>query len=297
MRFWTFIKLICALVVAMIAAATTLFTMHVMGKPIPAPFPQLMAQWIPEPQQFLPGSSVPAEQLLEGKEMVHIDPGDKAFQKAAELLATGKIPEARDKLTFLLHYYPSSSATPRARQILGEMNMDTYLSPIGNTLLIKHTVTKGDSYLKIAKKYETSIDGLLHFNNFLDLRPLQPGDLLWVMPLNLHVTIEAKRQALTLWKGNDFLKEYRLLACHNPPTAVINGSIDSKIGYTQGKKIQPGSRDYRAADKALTISKIWNLLPYPEDGALSLKGFYVHRVDAEELALLLRIGNEVEIRP
>lgn len=297
MRFWTFIKLLCALAVALIVAATTLFTMHVMGKTLPAPFPQLMSQWIPEPKQFLPGGPAPAAELVESKEMVQIDPGDKAFQKAAELLATGKIAEARDKLTFLLHYYPSSAATPRARQILGEMNMDAYLSPIGNPLLVKHTVSKGDSYLKIAKKYETSIDGLLHFNNFLDLRPLQPNDILWVMPLNLHVTIEAKRQALILWKGDEFLKEYRLVASHNPPVTALSGRIDSKMGYTQGKKIQPGSRDYRAADKTIIISKIWNILPYPEDGALSLKGFYVHRVDAEELALLLRIGNEVEIRP
>jgi hypothetical protein len=89
--------------------------MHVLGKEIPAPAKEFFSKWMPEPEPLLvQDDNDDHEKLLAATEMIDIEPGDKAFQKAAELLATGKIAEAREKLLFLVNYYPSSNAVPRA---------------------------------------------------------------------------------------------------------------------------------------------------------------------------------------
>ena len=44
--------------------------------------------------------------MLDSAEMPDIDPGEKAFQKAHELLALGKLPEAREKLTTIVNVFP-----------------------------------------------------------------------------------------------------------------------------------------------------------------------------------------------
>lgn len=296
MRLWTFFKLICAVIVIAIVTMSVFFTMHVMGKSVPPAVAKIFAEWMPEPSLVIEESN-DHEKLLEASEMIDIEPGDKAFQKAAELLATGKITEAREKLLFLINYYPSSTAAPRAKQILSEMNMDDFLSLRNNTNLITHKVGRGDSYLGIAAKYQTTLDCIMHFNGYLELRPLQPGDELVVMPLNLRVTIEPKREALTLWNGGTFLKEYRIAKSISVPLTATTMKIENKGGILGDKKVAPGMKDYRASRKTITLGRGLQIVPTEEGGEAAVHGCHLDPADTEELALLLRVGNEVEIRP
>ena len=298
MRLWTLFKIICALVVLAIVLLSVYFTMHVLGKEIPAPAKELFSKWMPEPEPLIvQDDNDDHEKLLAATEMVDIEPGDKAFQKAAELLATGKITEAREKLLFLVNYYPSSSAVPRAKQILSEMNMDDFLSLHNNPHLITHKVARGEAYLGIAAKHQTTLDCIMHFNGYLELRPLQPGDEMIVMPLNLRVTIEPKRQALTLWNGAAFLKEYRILKSVGSPAALAALKIENKGGVLNGKRVAPGMAGYRASEKTITLGRNLQIIAHHADAESAVHGFHLDPADTEELALLLRVGNEVEIRP
>jgi hypothetical protein len=294
MRIWTFVKLVCALVVAAIVAVSVYFTMHVMGKTVPAPLARLFLQWMPEPERLLANPSHDYEKVLDLAEMVDIEPGDKAFQKAAELLATGKISEAREKLLFLINYYPSSNAAPKARQILGEMNLDDFLSLHDNPHLITYKVKRGDSYLAIAAKGQTTLDAIMHFNALLEMRPLQPGDELKMMPLHLRIVIEPKREALTLWNGGTFLKEYRILKSISLPPTATTLKIANKGGILNERNVAPGMKGYRESAKTITLDRKLQIVP---TGASAVPGCHLDAADTEELALLLRVGNEVEIRP
>lgn len=296
MRLWTLFKLISALIVLAIVTLSVFFTMHVMGKTVPPPAARIFSKWMPEPS-LVTGENNDHEKLLEANEMVDIEPGDKAFQKAAELLATGKISEAREKLLFLINYYPSSNAAPQAKQILSEMNMDDFLSLRNNPHVVTHKVVRGDSYLGIAAKYETTLDCIMHFNGYLELRPLQPGDEIRVMPLRLRVTIEPKREALTLWDDGTFLKEYRIVKSVNVPLAAATMKIQNKGGILDDKKVAPGMKGYRASRKTITLARNLQIVPTTADGASAVHGCHLDPADTEELALLLRVGNEVEIRP
>lgn len=294
MRVWTAVKILCALTVAAIVTVSVYFTMHVMGKPVPQRLAKIFLQWMPEPERLRADHSRDHEKALDLPEMVDIEPGDKAFQKAAEMLATGKIADAREKLLFLINYYPSSTAAPMARQILGEMNMDDFLCRRNNSHLKKYKVMRGDSYLGIAAKHETTLDAIMHYNGFLEQRPLQPGDEMMVMPLNLRVVIEPKRQALTLWNGGTFLKEYRILKSPGMPTAVTTLKIANKGGLLNEKNVAPGMKGYRESQKTISLNRTLQILPA---GPGAAHGCHLDPADTEELALLLRVGNEVEIRP
>ncbi len=294
MSLWTFVKLICALVVAAIVTLSVYFTMHVMGKSVPAPLARLFLQWMPEPERLLANPATEHEKALDLAEMVDIEPGDKAFQKAAELLATGKIAEAREKLLFLINYYPTSNAAPMAREILGEMNLDDFFALHHNPHLLTYQVKRGDSYLGITAKNQTTLDALMHFNGLLEMRPLQPGDELKIMPLNLRVVIEPKREALSLWNGGTFLKEYRLKKSISLPVAGTTVKIITMGGVLGERNVTPSMKGYRESQKTITLERKLLILPA---GNSAVPGCQLSAADTEELALLLRPGNEVEIRP
>jgi hypothetical protein len=288
------VKLVCALVVATIVALSVYFTMHVMGKPVPAPLARLFLQWMPEPERLLADPANEHEKALDLPEMVDIEPGDKAFQKAAELLATGKIAEAREKLLFLINYYPTSNAAPMARQILGEMNLDDFLSLHNNPHLVTYQVKRGDSYLGITAKSQTTLDALMHFNALLEMRPLQPSDELNIMPLNLRVVIEPKRETLSLWNGGTFLKEYRMIKTISLPTTTTTLKIINKNGMLGERSVAAGMKGYLESQKVITLDR---KLLIVAAGNSTVPGCHLQPADTEELALLLRVGNEVEIRP
>lgn len=294
MRFWTFVKLASALIVAALVTLSTFFTLHVIGRPVPSFLARWFHQWMPEPERVMTDPAHDYEKVVDLSEMADIEPGDKAFQKASELLATGKIAEAREKLLTLVNYYPASNAAPLARKILGEMNMDDFLSLHHNPQVIPHKVGRGDSYLGIATKNQSTLDAIMHFNGLLELRPLQPGDELMVLPLHLRVVIEPKRHTLTLWNGHAFLKEYPLRKCIGLPQKTTTLKIINKGGLLGSKKVAPGMKGYRDAQKTIELSNKCQIVPSSMSG---VHGCHLDPMDAEELALLLRVGNDVEIRP
>jgi hypothetical protein len=180
------------------------------------------------------------------------------------------------------------------RQILGEMNMDDFLSRRNNPLLKPYKVVRGDSYLGIAAKHQTTLDAIMHYNGYLEQRPLQPGDEMLVMPLNLRVVIEPKRQTLTLMNGGIFLKEYRILKSPGMTASAATFKIANKGGILGEKKVAPGMTGYRESQKTIALTRTLQIVPV---GPADVHGCHLDPADTEELALLLRVGNEVEIRP
>ena len=103
MSLWTLIKLIAALCVIAVMAFTGMLAYHVAVAPLGGVFTKI----IPDPVRITDGQSdVDFAKMLDSAEMPDIDPGEKAFQKAHELLALGKLPEAREKLTAIVNVFP-----------------------------------------------------------------------------------------------------------------------------------------------------------------------------------------------
>src|SRR6478752_833468 len=152
MSLWTVFKLFAAICVLAVMIFTGMLAWHVAVKPLGGVF----AKIIPTPSEVA-GKQPDADfaKMLDSAELPDIDPGERAFQKAHELLALGKINEAREKLGAIVVSYPSSSSAPIARRIVGEMNLDEVLSTSHMEGKKSHVVKKGDSFLRIAGDYHT----------------------------------------------------------------------------------------------------------------------------------------------
>lgn len=298
MRLWTLIKLVAGAVVLGVTVFTVMLVWHVQQEPLGGIFSELVpVQFDPQPIVNLPQADAT---------LPEIDPGAKVFDKARDMIAIGDLAGAREKLRTVVSVYPRSKSAPEARRIVGEMNLDDLLSASRMEGKLVHVVRSGESFLGIAAQHNTTLDCIMHLNGLLDLKGLHPGEELIVMPLELRVQIDPARKVLSLWEaGGRFVKEYPLRAMDlSGQKGSLRTKIASKSGLVGTRRVTPGMKEYRNSAKMFALEKsplqirALETAGEAEDGAdLSPgAGFHLAVEDIEELALLLRPGNEVEIR-
>ncbi|BCU75678.1 LysM peptidoglycan-binding domain-containing protein [Luteolibacter sp. LG18] len=307
MRIWTFIKLLAALAVLGVLGLTGGLVYHITVKPLP-----FFSKYVPNPTDVVPkGPDSDVSKMLDSADMPDVEPGEVAYQKAVELVAMGNIPEAREKLESVVNVYPSSASAADARRIVGEINLDEILSLDFKENKVTYDVKKGDSFMKISAATKCSLDCIMMLNGLTDFGGLHPGDDLIVMPLDYRILIEPQKKILSLWKLEQkegqpplakFVKDYPLIHVQIPSNmAAQKTTIDSMSAYLDGKKLAPGNKGYRQSEKIIRLAKI-NLQIRPlaggtdKDAAIP-RGLYLKPSDMEELYILTRVGNDVEIRP
>jgi len=230
-----------------------------------------------------------------------VKPGEIAFDRARELLATGQFKEAREKLEFLVGVYPSSLRASEARRILGELNLDDLLSTEVMEGKVMYKVKSGDNFTRIAQSHDTTLDCIMHMNGLQRMDKLFPGDELVLLPLNFNIKIDVPRKLLSLYREGRLLKSYELL---HAKAREGGGELRSKIGQKIGLLASGGSvspvkfESYRNARKVLILDHRGLQLREVTDSDQEevSRGFFLSGADIEELALLLRVGNEVEVR-
>lgn len=294
MSLWTLVKIFAALCVMAVMALTAMLAYHVAVEPLGGFFNKM----IPHPAGITGGhSDADLVKMLESAEMPDVDPGEKAFQKAHELLALGRIPEAREKLTAIVNVFPSSSSAPIARRIVGEINLDEILSSSHMDGKLIHVVKRGDSLLAIAAKYNTTIDCIMHLNSLMEVPRIQTGDELLVMPLEFRILIEPQRKSVSLWQGGRFIRDYPVLHFDASASKSRGATISSKAAEFDGRRILPQTKEYRAAHKLIMIDKpALQIRGWDGAGEKPAGGILLRPHDMEEIALVTRVGNEVEIR-
>ncbi len=294
MSLWTFFKFIAAWGVLGVMVFTGMLVWHVLVKPLGWVFEKI----IPNPAEVV-GKQPDAEfaKMLDSAELPDIDPGEKAFQKAHELLALGKVAEAREKLTNIVNVFPSSPSAPVARRIVGEMNLDEVLASSHMQGKKSHIVKRGNSFLGIAAEYQTTLDMIMHLNGMMELKNIQPGEELIVMPLDFRLLIEPQRKAVSVWDGGRFIREYPIIHLGSGKLPPGKTKIGSKLAELDGKQVAPQSKDYRAAEKVIQIAKpSLQIRGGSESEDSTARGIVLRMEDIEEISLLTRVGNEVEIR-
>jgi hypothetical protein len=294
MRIWLIIKIIAGLAVAGVVTFTGMLTYHIVVKPLGGIFEKI----IPEAGTVL---RVTKEEdfakILDAAEMPDFEPGDRAFQKAHELIALGKIKEGREKLLAIVNVFPSSPAAPTARRIVGQMNLDEILSSNFEAGKTDYEVKRGDSYFAIAGRSDTSLDMIMHLNGMMELVNLQPGDELQLMPLGFRILIEPQRKSVSLWDGPKFVCEYPILRLNGVFPAKGKTVIASRRATLDGKTVAATDKNYRTTTKSIQLkSPALQIFPYNDTDEDPPLGIFLSEADIEELFLLTRTGNEVEIR-
>ncbi|MDP0490918.1 MAG: LysM peptidoglycan-binding domain-containing protein [Verrucomicrobiota bacterium JB023] len=245
---------------------------------------------------------------LESKELPDVEPGDRAFQRAIELIATGELEAAKEKLHFIVNFSPGSAAAREARRILGEVHLDELFIGKNDRGRTIHTVEKGDAPFALAKQYETTLDCMMALNGMYDLQ-IHPGDELAMLALNFSLRIDVGKDTITLRRmvseeprRDEFVKEYEIVRyrLNSLSQNLTVAKVENKYGLRDGKPLNTLSDDYRSASKVVIVKKgktVWQIRSMPAEGdeLPEGNGFFLAPHDMEELAVLLRVGNRVEI--
>jgi hypothetical protein len=296
MRFVTIVKLLATVVVVVVLGFTAMLAWHVAVEPLGGVF----EKFIPEPVgKGKKQDDSEITRAMESAEVPDIDPAKRPYERARELLAMGQVAEARERLKALINSFPSSASAPMARKILSEMNLDEVLSVRGMDGKQLYRVARGDSYLGIAARHQTTLENMFFLNSMLEMRGLRPGDELLVMPLNFRLLIEPRRSALSVWEEGRFVCEYPMLKV--PGTVVQGGratEVDSKSAETSdGRRVLPGATGYAAATKVIQIKQpALRVQSWGGEGDEPTGAILLSPADMEELNLLIRKGNVVEFR-
>lgn len=255
-------------------------------------------------EQLIPATQVGEEELEELKEKLEVEnlpdvtPGERAFEAARNLLTLGDFAAAEEKLKYVTTYYPTAPSASEARRIIGEMNMDRLLSGKGFVEQRTYKVKRGDSFFKIASDHRTNLELIKLLNGLDDLNRLHPGDELIVMPLDLRIVIDVRQQLIKLWADGKFIKGYETKVFDLPKgSGVTRTKIQAVEANVKGKRISSIKDLYRESEKVIVVNS--PQFEIRAEGDFSKDGFIgaiLDKPDIEELALLLRKGNSVEIR-
>jgi len=229
--------------------------------------------------------------------------GNPAFENARSMLKKGEFEDARLKLEEIVVRYPGSPAEKEAYRVLGEMRLDDLLEKKPDDGKFVYTVKHNDSYLKIVSENDSNLTTLIHLNGLTRIDRLQPGDELVIMPLNFSLRIIPRLNQLFLVDENGEVVKYfepvvdMTLPKKRGDSDIITTSVENIRAYKGSSRVNVTRGDYLESSKRI---KILNpSIEIIDDGVKvddSFRGIVITKPDMEELVMLLRRTNAVEIR-
>src|SRR4029077_6094256 len=129
------------------------------------------------------------------------------YEAAAKLRQEGKIPEARAALTAFIQKFPTSPHADEAKDVLGEVNVDIFLSRTPSPEKEEYIVKPGDVLQKIAHKTKSTPELIMRMNN-LSGTMLHIGEHLLISHPDFSVVIQRKPKLLVLLDRGTFFKQY-----------------------------------------------------------------------------------------
>ena len=208
------------------------------------------------------------------------DPTVPEFDKAKAVRKTGKILDAREALTAFVERYPESSKIDEAKNLLGNINTDLFLSTRPAPEKEQYIVQRGDVINRVATKLKVTPELLMRANS-LERTMLMIGQKLTMSPADFSVVISRKKDKVTLLNKGRFFKQYPILSwppqlTKKPPAAgqKIAPPVPKQVGKVRDKIAWLDGQRVIFTDKGYWTAKFWieiniagcTLYPEPEPG-------------------------------
>ena len=241
-----------------------------------------------------------AREMKEAAPPKPIDPGIREFEAALQLARNRQLVAARDKLRYIIRYFPKSERQQAARKLCSEINLDLLISPNFAEGKEDYEVKRGDSLSAIAKNHETTIECLKRLNGMMDFKIL-PGDQLLTRSLDFNVSVDTKRKTLTIQEDGKFFAEFPVLDIRLSGRLRLpfQGSVRSKHAIAGKSPVSTTQRGYDLARKELRLSsrglKILGPKPPGSEDEIVRPGIVMDPTDVEELTMLLRVTTPVHV--
>jgi len=250
------------------------------------------------------------------------DPGAKEYEAAVGFIRGGDWVPARERLTYLMRYFPESAKFPEAKRILGELNLDLLLSETPAPEKYKYTVKSGEAGLSaIASRHKTTVDYIVRANG-LSSNVIHAGDEYWLCPLIFVLEANMSKRELIVYRMqvpkpdevapspvNDtvpqevFFKSYPILDANLPPTIKVPSTAeisDKPIWLNNGKRASFGSVSYHGGHRWLQTARpglVLQAMPGdPASASIERKsGILLAEPDLNELFTYIRTGTELRL--
>ena len=227
-----------------------------------------------------------------------IDPGIREFEAALDLTRNRQLVAARDKLLYIIRYFPRSERQQVARKLCSEINLDLLSSPNFADGKVDYEVKRGDSLSGIAKKHATTIECLKRLNGMMDFK-LFLGDHLLTRSLDFEVSVDTKRKVLLIQEDGKFFAEFPVLDIRLPGKLrpPFTETIRSKHASADQSPLSPTQLGYDLASKELRLSRrglnIVGRKQADSEEQVVRPGIVMDPTDVEELTMLLPVSTPV----
>jgi len=228
------------------------------------------------------------------------DLGKRHFDAALALLREGELVSARDRLVYLMQYFPESATYEEARRIVGEVNMDLLLSKIPMPGKVEHKVRRGEALVTIASRNQTTIDYIMRANGKTS-EFIFPDEPLTVYPLRFRVEISLGKETVTVFDGEALFKEYQILDRNLPSDikAPVATTVSERVAWYGDQPVNFTHPAYMSCAKWIRTGKIGLFIrqsnPGGEGGESRPYGVMLASEDLEELFTILRVGSKVDL--
>ncbi len=181
-----------------------------------------------------------------GVKLLAASPADAMHKQAQELLAGGKMLEAKAIYQQIVSEHPDFKNIDQAEQELYSLSMKILLSNIATPSTAAHDVVSGDTLGKICKQYNVTTD-LVKASNGMSTDVVRVGQKLRIWTGKFSINVNKSQNVLMLKSDNEVVKVYSVSTGANNSTPVGTFKIVSKlidpVWYKAGAAIPPESPD------------------------------------------------------
>jgi len=236
------------------------------------------------------------------------DPTVPEFQKCVALRKNGKLLPARDAFYAFVEQNPHSSKIEEAKNMLGDINTDIFLSPIPAPEKEIYIVKQGDVINRVARHMKSTGELIIRSNGIQGTM-LRIGQKLAVPPTEFTVTISRKQNKVILTNKGRFFKQYPILAWPPalakkapggkpaPPPPKQTGKVTDRMAWYNGSRITFADKGYPEATHWIQININHCTLHSEADEKSEVRpgggGILLSPKALEELAALLGKGDPV----
>jgi hypothetical protein len=261
------------------------------------------AYWFGREYVFKQDIDVQKEQRGEATSEPRLDLTLPEYEAAAKLRQEGKIPEARAALAAFVQKFPTSPHADEAKDLLGELNIDIFLSRTPSPEKEEYVVRAGDVINKVARKMKTTPELIMRMNN-LSGTMLRIGERLLISHPDFSIVVQRKPKLLVLLNRGGFFKQYHVRE-EKLPTKVpskVTTKVAEVMAWNGGKRVGFGTKEFIGSTRWIRLSsQAYTIYSVPDSAHPALsqppppQGLGLAAADVEELSSLINNKTPVTI--
>ena len=224
------------------------------------------------------------------------------YEAAAKLRQDGKMPEARAALTAFVQKYPTSPHADEAKDLLGEINIDIFLSRTPSPEKEEYVVKPGDVITKVAHKMKTTPELIMRMNNMSGTM-LHIGEHLLISHPDFAVVVQRKQKLLVVLNHGGFFKQYHIREEKLPSKmpSKVSSRVTEIQAWRDGKRVGFGTKEFIGSTRWIRLSSQSYTIYAVPDAAHQVvqpappQGIGLAAADVEELSSLVNSKTPVTI--